>query len=387
MCWEHLLFFHVWADEIEKRTSLMRENEASLSLDQRGHVDRYAASQWFGAMADEMAGMVKAHDKLLNVSAPQSFGPPGTAGDAESIIRVATTLGSLFESMLQWVQRIRWTDIDEPFTKAGVELAKMPTLLIERVRRFPNESLLKLESAIAVRGKSGAAVKLDLTLDVGVVDTSACMAALREAERKLTWSPRVNNAQELVDQQLAALRQESERMRQHYETEATREQAEANAALSKALEELEPLRKYEGLRDAEVEVQRQLADAVKEATGLRAEAQTLLEQARIAAADERSAAEENVKDIHEQADARLDQAIRDAGRIMAEAESRQIENDSEAREKWLKREQAAADERWRKREHRLANRREQGTSALASSEDARTDAAVEQGTSQDAAPA
>ncbi len=264
MCWEHLLFFHVWADEIEKRTSLMRENEASLSLDQRGHVDRYAASQWFGAMADEMAGMVKAHDKLLNVSAPQSFGPPGTAGDAESIIRVATTLGSLFESMLQWVQRIRWTDIDEPFTKAGVELAKMPTLLIERVRRFPNESLLKLESAIAVRGKSGAAVKLDLTLDVGVVDTSACMAALREAERKLTWSPRVNNAQELVDQQLAALRQESERMRQHYETEATREQAEANAALSKALEELEPLRKYEGLRDAEVEVQRQLADAVKE---------------------------------------------------------------------------------------------------------------------------
>jgi hypothetical protein len=71
-----------------------------------------------------------------------------------------------------------------------------------------------------------------------------------------------------------------------------------------------------------LESQRLLADALKEATGLRAEAQALVEQARDAAANERLAAKETAKDIHEQADARLNQAIRDAGRIMAEAEKR-----------------------------------------------------------------
>jgi len=77
-----------------------------------------------------------------------------------------------------------------------------------------------------------------------------------------------------------------------------------------------------GFRDAEAEAQRQLDDALKEATSLRAEAQSLMEQAKMAAADERLAAEEKVKDIHDQADARLNQAIRDAGRIMAQAEER-----------------------------------------------------------------
>jgi hypothetical protein len=132
----------------------------------------------------------------------------------------------------------------------------------------------------------------------------------------------VSNAQKLVDQQLAEMKQESERIRQHYVTEARRIQTEADAALSKAVKELEPLRKYEALRDAETETQRLLADALNEANSLRAEAHTLLEQSRTIAAEERSAAIEKVKDIHEQADARLNQALRDAGRIVVEAEQR-----------------------------------------------------------------
>ena len=127
----------------------------------------------------------------------------------------------------------------------------------------------------------------------------------REAQAAL------GNAQEFVNQQLAALGQESERVRQHYESEARRVQAE-----------LEPLRRFEGLRDAEVETQRILAEAVNEATALRKEAQALLEQARIAGADERNQAHEMATSLREQADALLNQATRDAGRIMAEAEKR-----------------------------------------------------------------
>jgi hypothetical protein len=55
---------------------------------------------------------------------------------------------------------------------------------------------------------------------------------------------------------------------------------------------------------------------------LRAEAQNLIEQAKNAAADERASANEKAKAIRDQADSRLNQALHDAGRIVAEAEKR-----------------------------------------------------------------
>lgn len=92
--------------------------------------------------------------------------------------------------------------------------------------------------------------------------------------------------------------------------------------VSKTIKDFEPLRKYEELRDAEAEAQRQLADALKEATSLQAEAQNLLEQARNSAAAERSQAIQRAKEIREQANALLNQTTREAGRIVEAANKR-----------------------------------------------------------------
>ena len=132
----------------------------------------------------------------------------------------------------------------------------------------------------------------------------------------------VVEAQRLVDQQSADLKQEAERVRQHYEAEARKSQEAAEVLVAKTIKDFEPLRKYEHLRDAEAEAQRQLADALTETAAMRGEAQALLEQSRTAAANERSQAIQKAEDIHEQADARLNQAIRDAGRVIAAAEKR-----------------------------------------------------------------
>ena len=132
----------------------------------------------------------------------------------------------------------------------------------------------------------------------------------------------VAEAQKQIDQQFAELKQESERIRQHYETEIRKSQDAADALVAKTIKDFEPLRKFEKFRDAEAEVQRQLDDALKEAASLRAEAQTLMEQAKTAAADERAQAVQKAKALRDQADALLNQATRDAGRIMAEAEKR-----------------------------------------------------------------
>lgn len=140
----------------------------------------------------------------------------------------------------------------------------------------------------------------------------------------------INEAQKLIDQQVADLRAESERVREHYEGEARKIAEASHAQLSKALSDVEALRKFAALRDAEVEVRHTLDSALAEATALRTQAQALLDQARSAAETERIKATERAKAIYEQADARLNQATRDAGRIIADAEQHAKEIAGEA---------------------------------------------------------
>jgi Na+-transporting methylmalonyl-CoA/oxaloacetate decarboxylase gamma subunit len=170
--------------------------------------------------------------------------------------------------------------------------------------------------------------RLEETLQRVQAETQASVAeAQRAAEAKIAAAQRQSEislaeAQKLIDQQLAEIQKESERVRQHFETESRKIQDAADALVAKTFKDFEPLRKYEKLRDAETEAQRQMSDALKEATNLRSEAQILLEQARTFAANERSLAIQKAKDIREEAEALLSQATRDAGRILAEAEKR-----------------------------------------------------------------
>ncbi|MCL4851752.1 MAG: DUF4041 domain-containing protein [Bryobacteraceae bacterium] len=130
----------------------------------------------------------------------------------------------------------------------------------------------------------------------------------------------ISEAQKLIDQQVANLRADSERVRQHYEAEARKIVEASQAQLTKALSDVDALRKYTPLRDAEIEVRQTLEAALAEANALRVQAQTLINQARTAAETERLKATERARAIYDQADARLKQATRDAGRIIAEAE-------------------------------------------------------------------
>jgi hypothetical protein len=120
----------------------------------------------------------------------------------------------------------------------------------------------------------------------------------------------------------ASLEQESERVRKHYEAEARKLKESADDLVAKTLQELEPLRKYESLQNAEMEIKQVLADAITEATALRKEAHILLDQARTSAAQERTKATQRAKEIRAQADSLLSRATADAGRIVEEAHKR-----------------------------------------------------------------
>lgn len=153
--------------------------------------------------------------------------------------------------------------------------------------------------------------------------------------RELTQlSNEINNAaaaaQEAYEIKVNELEAEAARIREHYETEALKIHESASATLTTALQELESLRAYGNLRDAEAEVQETLADALFDAAALREEAQALLDQTREASAQERKQAQEKADDLRRQADAMLTNANREAIRIVKEAEKRAEEISGEA---------------------------------------------------------
>lgn len=177
----------------------------------------------------------------------------------------------------------------------------------------------------------GEVLRLQNWAQTAIADAQKA-ADQKVAEMQQESQASVAEAQKLIDQQFAEMQQEAERIKQHYETESRKIQEAADALVAKTIRDFEPLRKYEKLRDAEAEAQQQLADALKQANSLRAEAQTLLEQARSAAANERMLAINRAKEIRERADALLNQATRDAGKILADAEQRAEQIGGEAYE-------------------------------------------------------
>ena len=136
---------------------------------------------------------------------------------------------------------------------------------------------------------------------------------------------RITETQKLVDQQLAEMKGEIERARQHYESEARGVRMDSDAIVAKLLKDLEPLQKYQKFSEPEMEAQRLLSQAMIEASGMREDAAQLVEKARTFASDEQSRAIEKAKAISRQADALLSQATRDAGRIIAEADKRAVQ--------------------------------------------------------------
>ena len=130
------------------------------------------------------------------------------------------------------------------------------------------------------------------------------------------------NAQSAFEQKGGELDAYAERLREHYEIEARKALEEAAAQLTQTLAELETLRGYASLKDAETEVRKMLAEALAEATALRQEAQTLLEQTRNSAEEERQQAQRRAREIRELTDTLLTQATLNAGRIVTEAEKR-----------------------------------------------------------------
>lgn len=149
-------------------------------------------------------------------------------------------------------------------------------------------------------------------------------ATRQEAERRVAEAIEVNKSVlATMERSLAvegeAGRQENERIRLHWQTEADRIQIESNRALEDARRQLEQFSSLRELADRETDARAALVAALQEAEELRQQARQFREETEAKVAVERNAALQKAKAARDQAEVMLVRATNEAGRLVAEA--------------------------------------------------------------------
>ena len=123
----------------------------------------------------------------------------------------------------------------------------------------------------------------------------------------------------LGDERFAA---EAKRIGEHYAAEANRIYQEAYASVSKLTEELEPLRKFQHLMDAEMQTRQALEKALADAAALQRDAEVAMAHVKDQCREEKATLAEEMAKYREQVVSFLAQGRADAERIVAEAKER-----------------------------------------------------------------
>jgi hypothetical protein len=145
-----------------------------------------------------------------------------------------------------------------------------------------------------------------------------------ECKKKLQLS------QASVEQALETLRSEAQAIKEHYSSETKKIQSAAEVQISELIKEVNQLRQFSGLLDAEKSVNEKLANAISEIESSRRTAESLVKEAYKAGEEIRKTAIAQSKATLEQSSHILDKATLEASRLVTEAEKRAEEIAGEA---------------------------------------------------------
>lgn len=162
--WEYLLYFQNWCDAVEQRADLLARYDARMQHgDSEAVVD---VLSWVEKKFHELQCIIDSANRLLS---PQTqalaFGPDGTPGDADLIAQQSARFGELLEHAVKWSMNIDRAFVPEEFRGLRRILARAADRLIERLRRFPVESLAAVRKALSASDADPGVLSLTIVFE------------------------------------------------------------------------------------------------------------------------------------------------------------------------------------------------------------------------------
>ncbi|HKY21628.1 MAG TPA: DUF4062 domain-containing protein [Vicinamibacterales bacterium] len=111
--WEYRLFASALTDAIDRHRSFRRRHELRLPLGPGEDIN--APMSWILARTADARRIVESLSTVINTTLQEGFGPPGVAGNVETIVFVAETIGDIYSEMLRWSARLQTANVEEDY--------------------------------------------------------------------------------------------------------------------------------------------------------------------------------------------------------------------------------------------------------------------------------
>jgi len=183
--WEFKLLFQAWQEEVEQCSFRLRDHRAGIALGMSEYVSTDQAVDWVRTRLHELSSLVEALNKLIQVEIQTGLGAPGEPGDPEHILYVAKRVGGALSLALDWAQRVRLANVDEPFDRIAAEMSRVADDVIDQLVTFPAENLRIIEDALK-RASTDGLQKLTFKLTIRLNNAEALNDAIEHVRRMST---------------------------------------------------------------------------------------------------------------------------------------------------------------------------------------------------------
>jgi hypothetical protein len=170
--WEYLLFSQVLADEIARHKLLKLDFKYEITVGKGEWVEGLEIYKWILRKSAEAERIIGAVDPLINVALQEALGPPGVAGDAESIVYVAQKLAELYRSAIEWTLEFRRVEVDDDFRNLVRISSRLLSNSINEIEEYSENMHREIREAINTLPPPGEKRTLNFTLTITAPDMS-----------------------------------------------------------------------------------------------------------------------------------------------------------------------------------------------------------------------
>jgi len=170
--WEYRLFACHLTDEIARAKRERLDLNYGVALGRRTRYDSAALTKWSVEKMEDLAQLIQATHKIVEVIFPDAIGPPGTPADTEKVVYCAERLSEVHLELIRWSNDFGKV-APEPEQATLVRLlAEFTSRMIEEIELFARGLLPAIEKAMKDKVPFRAALVLTAP-DVGQLNRTS----------------------------------------------------------------------------------------------------------------------------------------------------------------------------------------------------------------------
>jgi len=162
--WEYLLTEELMRSKLSAIEQKYDEFNKGLLFKPRKSVSALEFLKWVPARAEEVKSVAQSLSIIVEQEFAVAWGKPGQSGNALQILQAVNKIDDACTVLLDWELEVASTDLPAPLTPLPATLRGATTVIINELKRFPDELSRATQEATQDTGSTKRRVEIKLTI-------------------------------------------------------------------------------------------------------------------------------------------------------------------------------------------------------------------------------